>query len=152
GIEIDVNGRFNNNLSLMFNYAFTDAKVTKDNNPNKIGSMLFGTAKHISNASLKYVLDNNKLKGIGFTLGYEFHGKRAAWPVTLEHPYLPDDYFILNGGISYEKSNYQIVFQIRNITDRYNYVGFYPGAWGYTHYGWRALEPFNYRLSVSYSF
>ena len=92
------------------------------------------------------------LEGLGFSLGYEYQAKRAAWPVVTGKPYLPNDYFTLDLGVSYKRDNYQLSFLVNNLTDRYNYVGFYPGAWGYTHYGWRALNPINFRLNLSYNF
>ncbi|AQX06161.1 TonB-dependent receptor [Elizabethkingia meningoseptica] len=151
GIEFDLNGNISKNWSILFNYAYTDAKVTKDKDPNKIGGMLYGTAKHITNAWIKYTIAEGDLEGLGFSAGYEYQAKRAAWPVA-GSPYLPDDYFTLDLGVSYKKDNYQISFLVNNLTDRYNYVGFYPGAWGYSHYGWRTLNPINFRLNLSYSF
>lgn len=114
--------------------------------------MLYGTAKHITNAWIKYTIAEGDLQGLGFSFGYEYQAKRAAWPVVLGKPYLPDDYFTLDLGVSYKRDNYQLSFLINNLTDRYNYVGFFPGAWGYTHYGWRATNPINFRLNLSYNF
>lgn len=152
GIEFDLNGNISKNWSILFNYAYTDAKVTKDNDPKKVGGMLYGTARHITNAWLKYTIAEGDLEGLGFSLGYEYQAKRAAWPVVTGKPYLPNDYFTLDLGVSYKRDNYQLSFLVNNLTDRYNYVGFYPGAWGYTHYGWRALNPINFRLNLSYNF
>ncbi|WP_300687769.1 TonB-dependent receptor [Chryseobacterium sp.] len=152
GIEFDLNGNISKNWSILLNYAYTDAKVTEDNDPKKIGGMLYGTAKHITNAWIKYTIAKGDLEGLGFSFGYEYQAKRAAWPVVTDHPYLPDDYFTLDLGVSYKRDSYQISFLVNNLTDRYNYVGFYPGAWGYTHYGWRATNPINFRLNLSYNF
>ncbi|MCL1031953.1 TonB-dependent receptor [Elizabethkingia anophelis] len=152
GIEFDLNGNIGKNWSILFNYAYTDAKVTEDNDAKKIGSMLYGTAKHITNAWIKYTIAEGDLQGLGFSFGYEYQAKRAAWPVVLGKPYLPDDYFTLDLGVSYKRDNYQLSFLINNLTDRYNYVGFFPGAWGYTHYGWRATNPINFRLNLAYNF
>lgn len=152
GIELDVNGTINRNWNILFNYAYTDAKVTKDNDPKKVGGMLYGTAKHISNAWVKYTITDGDLEGLGFSVGYEYQAKRAVWPVVQDHKYLPDDLFSLDLGVSYQKSNYQIALLVNNVTDRYNYVGHYPGAWGYTHYGWRVVNPLGFRLNLAYTF
>lgn len=151
GIEVDVNGRLGRSWNIILNYAYTDAKITEDNDPNRVGMMLSGTAKHITNAWLKYTIQEGNFKGLGFMGGYEFQNKRAAWPVTVEK-YLPDNLFILDLGASYKKDNYQFSVLMNNVTDRYNYTGHYPGAWGYSHYGWRSLPPRSFRLSLAYNF
>ncbi|MGE8292445.1 MAG: TonB-dependent siderophore receptor [Sphingobacterium sp.] len=152
GIELDVNGVINKNWNVVFNYAYTDAKVTKDKDPKKIGGMLYGTARHISNAWIKYTIAEGNLEGLGFSAGYEYQAKRATWPVVQDHKYLPDDLFSIDLGASYQKNNYHIALLVNNVTNRYNYVGFYPGAWRYTHYGWRAVNPQGFRLNLAYKF
>lgn len=151
GIEVDINGRLGRSWNVVLNYAYTDAKITEDNDPNRVGMMLNGTAKHITNAWVKYTIQEGYLQGLGFMGGYEFQNKRAAWPVTVEK-YLPDNLFILDLGASYKRDKYQFSVLMNNVTDRYNYTGHYPGAWGYSHYGWRSLPPRSFRLSVAYNF
>ncbi|GGE99033.1 iron complex outermembrane recepter protein [Chishuiella changwenlii] len=152
GIEFDLNGSINKNWNIMFNYAYTDAKITKDNDPTKIGGMLYGTARHISNAWIKYTIAEGELEGLGFSAGYEYQAKRAVWPVVKDHKFLPDDLFSIDLGMSYQKNNYQISLLVNNVTDRYNYVGFYPGAWGYSHYGWRVVNPIGFKVNLAYTF
>ncbi|MDR2281913.1 MAG: TonB-dependent receptor [Sphingobacterium sp.] len=151
GIELDINGRISPSLQVMFNYAYTDAKISKDNSPERVGMMLYGTAKHISNAWLYYTLRGGALEGLGFSAGYEWQAKRAAWPVVAEK-YLPNDLFSVDLGTSYKKDNYHIALLVNNVLNKYNYTGFYPKAWGYTHYGWRAAPPTSFRLTLGYTF
>lgn len=151
GVEFDLKGEVISGLNLMLNYAYTDAKVSKDRNPARIGNNLDGTAKHISNGWATYRIQDGKVAGLGFSVGYQYEAGRAGWPVV-ENKNLPDNFFSLDAGASYVKKNYNISLLVNNLTDRYNYTGFYPGAWGYKHYGWRALAPANFRLSVSYTF
>jgi len=151
GIEIDINGKISDAFQIVLNYAFTDAKITKDNDPKKIGQMLYGNARHITNAWLTYTIPQGQLKGLGFNAGYEYQLKRAVWPVTVQK-YLPNDLFSLDLGTSYKADNYKIALLVSNITNGYNYVGHYPGAWGYSHYGWRSTAPTNFRLSLAYEF
>ena len=152
GVEIDVIGRLLPNLNVVLNYAFTDARISKDKDPKNIGSALPGAAKHISNAWINYtILDNYYLKGLGFYLGYQWQKDRAAWP-TGSSSILPDDYFSLDGGISYKTKEFDISMLVNNITDNYNYTGFFDGAWGYKHFGWRAAAPINFRIQLRYFF
>lgn len=151
GIEFDMNGQITEGLTLTMNYAYTDAKITEDNNPNKKGQLLPGTAKHSTNAWLTYRVPSGTFEGLGFSLGYQYQKDRSQAPVQAK-TYLPDDYFTLDGGVSYKKDNYAFNLIVNNITDRYNYVGYFPGAWGYTHYGWRATTPLSFKLSLAYTF
>ncbi|MDM1391102.1 TonB-dependent siderophore receptor [Myroides marinus] len=151
GIEFDLNGQITEGLTLTMNYAYTDAKITKDNNPSKKGQLLPGTAKHSTNAWLTYRVPSGALEGLGFSLGYQYQKDRSQAPVQAKK-FLPDDYFTLDGGVSYKKNNYAFNLIVNNITDRYNYVGHFPGAWGYSHYGWRATTPLSFKLSLAYTF
>ncbi|MEC4113537.1 TonB-dependent siderophore receptor [Myroides pelagicus] len=151
GVEFDLNGQLTEGLNLTMNYAYTDAKITEDNNPAKKGMLLPGTAKHSTNAWLTYRIPTGKMEGLGFSLGYQYQKDRSQAPVQAKK-YLPDDYFTLDGGISYKKNGYAFNLIVNNITDRYNYVGYFPGAWGYTHYGWRATVPLSFKLSLAYTF
>lgn len=151
GIEVDINGKISDALQLTLNYAYTDAKISKDNNQARVGMMLYGTARHITNMWLTFTVPHGQLKGLGLSAGYEYQLKRAAWPETKEK-YLPDNLFNLDLGASYKAGSYKIAVLVNNVTNRYNYVGFFPGAWGYKHYGWRAAAPTNFRLSLAYDF
>ncbi|MGJ1421333.1 carboxypeptidase regulatory-like domain-containing protein [Sphingobacterium spiritivorum] len=151
GIEVDINGKIDRSWNIMLNYAYTDAKISRDNDAAKIGQMLYGTARHIANSWLTYTVQDGGFRGLGVSTGFELQTKRAAWPVTKEK-YLPDNFFSIDAGMSYKRDNYNLALVVNNVTNRYNYVGFYPGAWGYKHYGWRAMPPTNFRLSLGYSF
>ena len=149
GIEFDFTGEILPGVAVTFNYAYTDAKVTNDSNVVNIGNNLNGTARHITNGWLSYQVKRGKLNGLGFNLGYRYEAKRAAWPVT-GNKLLPDNYFTLDGGLFYRMEKYSIALLAENITDKYNYTGFYPGtaSWGYNHYGWKALAPRSFRITV----
>lgn len=151
GIEVDINGKISSAINVMFNYAYTDAKITEDNDAARVGLLLPGIARHMSNGWFKYTIQEGSVRGLGFTAGYEFQNKRAAFPVTKEG-FLPDNLFTLDLGTSFKRDRYNISVLVSNVTDRYNYTGHYPGAWRYVPYGWRALPPRMFRLSVGYSF
>ncbi|SHF25054.1 TonB-dependent receptor [Pedobacter caeni] len=150
GFEFDLKGEIFSGLNVMLNYAYTDAKIVKDNTASRVGNNLDGTAKHITNGWATYRIQEGKTAGLGFSLGYQYEIKRAGWPVV-QNKYLPDDLFTLDAGISYVKERYNISLVANNITDRYNYTGYYPGAWTYKHYGWGALAPASFRLSIGYT-
>ncbi|MFZ4261809.1 TonB-dependent receptor domain-containing protein [Sphingobacterium sp. HJSM2_6] len=151
GLELDIVGKLGENWNVLLNYAYTDAQITKDNNTvSRVGWMLNGTAKHITNAWLTYHIKNGALNGLDLSAGYEYQNKRSAWPVTLEK-HLPDDLFSLDAGATYRRKNFLVNLMVNNVTDRFNYTGHFPTAWGYKHYGWRALSPRSFRLTVGYT-
>ena len=74
GIDFDMTGNITPALTVSANYAYCDARITKDTDPSNVGIKNFGTPDHIANLWLKL----NKLKGVSFALGYQYMGKRSA--------------------------------------------------------------------------
>lgn len=151
GFELDITGEVLPRLNAVMNYAYTDAKISKDANLKNIGKKLPGSAKHIANMWLSYsVAKEGLLKNFTISSGFQWQKDRATFPFG--EGVLPDDYFSLNAGLSYSKNNVNIGLLINNITDKYNYNGAFPGAWGYKHYLWQTEPGANYRIKVGYSF
>jgi iron complex outermembrane receptor protein len=132
-------------------YAYTDAKITKDNDPALIGLKNFGVPDHSVNLWLKYKLLSGNLKGLSFGLGYHYMGRRSA--LDFENPgtgniFLPV-YNLLDAAVSYRNQRFNIGFNLYNITNvNYATLGFFnssvtPNDWRYT-----PGEPINFRLSV----
>ncbi len=152
GIEFDLRGKIVEGLTLIANYAYTDAKVTKVT-PGvagiNVGDIIPGFAKHVSNAWLTYTLQNGALKGSGISAGFTHLAGRATdtWSVGLQK--LPN-YFKLDGGIFYEQPKFKITANAFNILDKYLFSGSY---YQYLNaYYYQAEAPRNYRLSIAYKF
>ncbi|MCZ4242812.1 TonB-dependent receptor [Pedobacter punctiformis] len=152
GIEFDLRGKITDGLTLIANYAYTDAKVTKVN-PGAIGvvegSVVPGFSKHVSNAWLTYTLQDGVLKGSGISAGFTYLADRATdtWSVGLQK--LPN-YFKLDGGLFYERSKFKITGNVFNMLDKYLFSGSYY-QWLNAYYT-QAEAPRNYRLSIAYKF
>ncbi len=68
GIEFDLSGRLTNSLSLIGNYAYTDAKITKDNS-GLAGNKVANVPKHAGSIWLKY--DHSGIRARdGLSLGF----------------------------------------------------------------------------------
>jgi iron complex outermembrane receptor protein len=103
GIDFDVTGIVTNALTVNANYAYTDAKITKDSDPKNVGMKNLGTPDHVVNLWLKYSLLHHNLKGLSFAVGYQYMGKRSAafnWTAGDPINYLPT-YNLLDAAISY---------------------------------------------------
>jgi len=104
---------------MMANYAYTDGKVTKDTDPNKVGIATPGSTKHIANAWLTYRFRDSSFKGLGISLGTQYQAGRTAWYVFDGTSQLLPDYFRLDAAISYQAHRFLIALNINNITNRY---------------------------------
>lgn len=65
GFEADIKGEIFKGLNVVINYAYTDAKTIKDNDPTRIGVQSPGNAKNVQNTWLSYRFGNGFLKGFG---------------------------------------------------------------------------------------
>jgi iron complex outermembrane receptor protein len=65
-------------LIVSANYEYIGAKVTKESDPNSIGIKNWLTPDHRANPWLRYKLLNGDLKGLAFSIGYQYTGKRGA--------------------------------------------------------------------------
>jgi len=135
-------------LTVNANYAYCDAKITKDSVPSNVGIKNLGTPNHIANLWLKYKLLNDKLKGVSFALGYQYMGERSAVSYYNPDPatrFLPV-YNLLDASLSYSNEKFNISLNVYNITNiDYATIGSFNAdinEWRYT-----PGEPVNFRLS-----
>lgn len=116
GAELDVRGEVSRGLNLIFNYAYTDAEVTRDEDAAKVGgpvpNVMF--ADHISNGWLNYRVSSGKIKGLGAGLGYQYQARRKE-----ELP----DYFRLDGNLSWQGPQFGVALNVNNILDDYLFMG-----------------------------
>ena len=148
GVEVDVKGELSRNLEAVVNYAYTEAKVTKDTDPKIVGNMVAGATKHIQNTWLSYKVRDGKLSGLRFSLGYQYQAGRSSWYIFDNSENALPDYFRMDGGISYQTAKFDVVFNVNNITNKYLYSG---APYGNLFY-WQTEPGINSRLSVFYKF
>lgn len=148
GVEIDLRGTITKGLKVVVNYAFTDAQITKDANPDFVGRSVAGATKHIQNTWLTYELPTTKLKGLTFNLGYQYQAGRSSWYVFDNSEQSLPDYFRLDGGIGYSFEKVSVGVMINNILDDYLYSGAPTG----NMYYWQAEAGRNFRVNIGYKF
>jgi iron complex outermembrane receptor protein len=148
GVEFDVRGELVKGLNLTLNYAFTESKITKNTDPEKIGDPVPGSAKHLTNGWLSYRIPAGALEGLGISLGYQWQIDRSTWQwPTVNQKELPD-YFRLDGALSWQHKQYNVALNVNNLLNKYLYSGS-PYA---TYYYWQAEPGTNFRLSLGYRF
>ncbi|MEN7551573.1 TonB-dependent receptor [Rapidithrix thailandica] len=149
GLEFDVKGEILPGLNLTVNYAYTNSEITEDENDENIGNLTPGFAKHNTNAWLAYELRNSSLKGLGFSLGYQYLLERStwSWAGASGKDALPD-YFRMDGSVSWRNEKFRVALNINNLLDEYLYSG---SAYA-DYYYWQTEPGRNFRLSVGYQF
>ena len=148
GIEFDLQGEIGRGLNLILNYANTDVKVTKDNNPAVVGTRLSGHAKHMTNGWLKYQFKNHGFKGLGLALGYQYQLDRSSWSWGADNEAILPDYFRLDGAISWENDDFSIGLNVNNLLNEYLFSGSAYASYVY----WQAEPGTNFRLNMTYKF
>lgn len=148
GFEADIRGQIFKNFDIVANYAFTEGKTTKDEDPTLVGNKIAGTTKHILNTWLNYKFDAGLLNGFGVSLGYQYQIKRAPWFISPDNTGALPDYFRVDGGLSYQIKKVSVNLIVNNIFNKYLYSG---GYYSYTdmHY-WQAEAGTNMRVTLTY--
>ena len=132
GIEFDMTGRISNNLSLIGSYAYTDARVTK-NNDGFVGEKLTNVPEHSGSLWLKYDFNGYQaLDGLSIGLGgvaadtregnYSYYGS----PFQLPGYVRADTYAAYKFFVNKTKVTTQI--NIRNLLDKRYYESTDPDS------------------------
>lgn len=132
GIEFDMTGRISNNLSLIGSYAYTDARVTK-NNDGFVGEKLTNVPEHSGSLWLKYDFNGYQaLDGLSIGLGgvaadtregnYSYYGS----PFQLPGYVRADTYAAYKFYVNKTKVTAQI--NIRNLLDKRYYESTDPDS------------------------
>jgi iron complex outermembrane receptor protein len=148
GVEVDIRGQIIRGFDVIINYAFTDAKTTKDSKAENIGNQVPGSSRHIQNTWLNYRLDKGALTGFGISVGYQYQVKRSPWYVFDGSENSLPDYFRLDGNLSYQKEKIGFNFVVNNILNKY----LYSGAPYDNYFYWQSEPGTNVRFSVAYRF
>ncbi|MEJ1964974.1 MAG: TonB-dependent siderophore receptor [Gammaproteobacteria bacterium] len=148
GIEIDGVVRITPTWEVVADYAYTDAKVTRDNEL-VVDSRTANIPKNALSLWSKYVVADGLLRGVGFSAGVRHYTKQAgdltyvgAESDAFELP----GYTIYDAGVSYDGGRYQVRLNLSNLTDK----RYFPASSGRTFV--MPGDPRSYRLGVSYDF
>ncbi|MEB3359636.1 MAG: TonB-dependent siderophore receptor [Synechococcales bacterium] len=126
GIELDVIGEILPGWNIIASYAYNDARVTEDNDPERIGLRLQDAAYNTFSIWSTYEIQRGALEGLGLGAGVFYVGDRIDGfipSVTL------DGYVRVDLGVFYRRDNWETAVNIKNLLDvDYIQSGFYnPG-------------------------
>lgn len=141
GIEVDVIGSISRSFSVSANYAYINAKITKDTDPDVVGRLYSSSPREVINTWLRYAFPMNVLPGFTVSLGQTTIVKKATTTVNV---FLPD-YTKFDAALGYSKGKITARVFLDNLTNkRYIQTGDIFGGNGYYTEG----MPFNYRISL----
>lgn len=141
GVELDIDGNITKQLRIMANYAYTDAKITKDNTPSNLGMPNWGSIPNTANLFLKYTFTDKVLKGLSIGAGAQYMDK-AYWNADLIHT-LPS-YTLFEASFGYSVRKFYVNVNAYNLTNkRYATYGYM-----YSDKDWlyQPGEPSNFRI------
>ncbi|MCQ8182937.1 TonB-dependent receptor [Methylomonas sp. SURF-1] len=144
GIELDVSGRLSDNFSIISSYAFTDARITK-NNDGYEGTRLPNVAEHSGSLWLRFDANGYQAaEGFSMGLGGVLAGKREGNYAYYGSPFQLPGYVRVDAFAAYKWNVHRlpvtVQFNIRNLLDKTYYEstdpdanvsprnGVYPGA------------------------
>lgn len=118
GVELNVTGEVLPGWNIIAAYAYIDAEVKEDLNPDNIGNRLFNVPKHSASLWTTYEIQTGNLQGLGFGVGFNFVGKREG---DLDNSFQVDSYFLTNAAIFYRRDNWRFALNFKNLFD-VNYI------------------------------
>ncbi|MEM6611552.1 MAG: TonB-dependent siderophore receptor [Cyanobacteria bacterium P01_C01_bin.72] len=113
GIELDVSGEILPGWNVIVGYAYTDARVTEDNN-FEVGNRLANIPENEFNISTIYKIQQGSLVGLGFGLGIFVVGDR---PGDLDNSFELPGYTRVDASIAYEEEGLRAAVNFKNLFD-----------------------------------
>ena len=130
GVELDVAGQILPGWNVIASYAYTDARITQDNE-YEVGNQLVNVPENSASLWTTYELQSGALKGLGFGLGLRYVGEREG---DLENSFELPSYLRTDAAIYYRRNNFRAALNVNNLFDieyfeaaQYGRAGIFPG-------------------------
>lgn len=147
GVDVDIIGQVVRGLNVVVNYAYNDSKIDSDVNPALVGARTPLYVKHVQNTWLNYELPARLVRGLSFSLGYQYQAGRSERYAVATQRATPD-YFRLDGGVGWQSAHLKVNLLVNNLLD-HNLIA---TPWNRNGlYYWVSQPGRNGRLSVSYT-
>ncbi|MGL5832754.1 MAG: TonB-dependent siderophore receptor [Waterburya sp.] len=144
GIELDVTGEILPGWKAIASYAYIDAEVTEDN-VIEVGNRLNNAPENSASFWTTYEIPRGDLQGLGLGLGFNFVGERQG---DLDNSFKLDSYFLTNAALFYERNNWRVGLNFKNLFD----VDYIAGAAPVRERGNDRGEPFTVLGSLAIEF
>lgn len=143
GIELSIGGEILPGWNIFAGYAYTNAKVSEDTDPNLVDNRLENAPENSFNFFTTYEIQQGDLKGLGIGLGFFFVGDRQG---DLANTFTLPSYLRTDASIFYKKERLRAQVNFRNVFN----VDYYESAFGdfFVFPG----EPFTVQGTISWQF
>ena len=142
GIELQTKGEILPGWNITASYAYTDAKITEDNELT-IGNSLANVPENAVNLWTTYTISEGSLSGLGFGLGLFYVGEREG---DIDNSFQLDDYLRTDAAIYYRRDKLNLALNFNNLFD-VDYVDTSNGDLSVS-----PANPFTVTGSISYKF
>jgi len=120
GLELELNGHLTPNLSVIANYAWNDAEISKDTDPQNVGARKENAPEHTATLWGKYRLNANWSVGGGAS----YVSERDTYQEGLKLP----AYTVYNAGVYYTHKDFEASLLGNNLTDKTHWTGGYGAS------------------------
>lgn len=125
GVELSAQGRLTDNLNLIANYAYNEARTPGDAGFDYVPAGWFPNApNHNGNAWATYTLTKGPLTGLKAGAGFNYLSKRSTYIPGFEIP----GYTTVDASVSYARQGFTANLGLFNLTDAVYYHGVYGPA------------------------
>ncbi|MFQ4143533.1 TonB-dependent receptor [Chlorogloeopsis sp. ULAP02] len=130
GIELDITGEIAPGWKIIGGYAYTDARVTKDNDIPE-GNRINNVPEHAFSLWSTYEIQTGNLQGLGFGLGLFYVGEREG---DLDNSFSLPSYLRTDVALFYRRNNLRAALNVQNLFDNEYFetgesdLRVYPGA------------------------
>lgn len=123
GAEIDILWEPTEALSILANYAYTDARLTKHADPKLVvDDKLPRIPQHSGRAAIRYRFQKNLLSGLEVGMGVSFSSSRH---ISLPNTFKTDGFYRLDAQVSYPLTkNLKLSVNVQNLTNSQYYEPF----------------------------
>lgn len=111
GVELDVTGEITPGWNIIASYAYTDARVTKDDNLQP-GNLIEGVPFNSASLWSTYEIQTGDVQGLGFGLGLFYVGERQG---DLNNTFQVPGYVRTDASVFYQRNNWRAAININNL-------------------------------------
>jgi iron complex outermembrane receptor protein len=111
GVEFDIAGEILPGWNIIASYAYTDARVTKDDNLEP-GNLLEGVPFNSASLWSTYEIQAGDLQGLGFGLGLFYVGERQG---DLNNSFQIPSYLRTDISVFYRRNNWRAAINVNNL-------------------------------------
>ncbi len=141
GVDLTVGGEILPGWSIYAGYAYTDARVTEDNNFD--GNLINNVPENSFNIWTTYEIQSGDLRGLGFGFGLFYKGETQG---DLANSFTIPSYLRTDVSLFYRRNNFRASINVRNLFDL-NYYEFAVSR-NFVY----AAEPLTVQATVSWRF